>query len=978
MSGIWDDRLMNQMEEGEAMKKDECPGVTIEDVLASEFQELKSSRLIRLEADEIQAVEQYKSDEDAAPKDASSGCPPGHDTVYSQAHSQNFIGLAFSGGGIRSATFNLGIIQGLAELGFLRFFDYLSTVSGGGYIGSWLAGWISRSGSVRDVEKKICSRAQAACNFEKSREVSFLRKFSNYLTPKMGFFGADTWALISTYLRNLSLNLTVLIPLSFTILLCPAMVVWIFHLISYACKYHPAVVFETTVVFLSIAAFFISLNLSYQPHARPGKPTDPWYTRQGYILLVIVLPILISALFGSFSIWFSQKFDITYKLICLGLTILAYVLSNLAGLLTAHFLNNIRIREAGGKSTPHLGGAASDAAKTTVKRFNTIWALLFRKKAICSFSIGLSLAAGTGLVFFLNYLATLMPEDSTTLWHVMGFGMPLVVIVYMAVITLQMGFAGRDFPDEKREWWSRLGGWLFIFMLLWTGLFSLAIFAPALIVWASAYGSLSLGSGWLIASISGILAGKSPATGKGVSKPWIELLAKAAPYIFTAGLFFLFYFAAFIICIYVSKQWDGFWEALWASQNSFTGFVYANLYFADFILNIRLLCVFLASLLATILFSWRIDINQFSIHLLYRNRLIRCYLGATNQGRHPQPFTGFGAGDDLQLCELVHDGEYYGPYPIINSALNLVRVTNLAWQQRKATSFILSPKFSGYDLSLEAEGDASEGAYRPTSEYDNQRGLSLGEAMAISGAAASPNMGYHSSPPLAFLMTVFNVRLGWWSGNTRYEGPWKKASPDWGLRYLVSELFGLTDDRSKYVYLSDGGHFENLGIYELVRRRCRLIILSDGGCDPGRNFEDLGNAIRKIRVDLGVPIDIDLSLIRKKKSRCAKGTIRYKAVDGGAGVQNGILIYIKPVICGGEPADVSNYAATHKGFPHESTADQWFDEPQFESYRMLGLHSLREIWGDAPKGKTPLDLIKRVGDYLTERERMQTDKKKEA
>ena len=869
---------MNAIEEGKRMKKEECPGVSIEDVLWSEFQEINLSRQKRLTPDEILTIQKYRAEAGEKAKVECSDSPPVPDAIYRQAHKQNLIGLALSGGGIRSATFNLGVLQGLAEVGLLRFIDYLSTVSGGGYIGSWLASWISRSGSVKDVEKKLCPEPQATCTFKEHVEVGFLRKFSNYLTPKMGFFGADTWAVISTYLRNLSLNLGVLVPLFIAILLWPAMVVWVFHLISVAYKDYPLVVLAISVIsfviFLGIGIFFIRLNLSYQPDSGPKDSKAPWYTGQGNILLVIVLPIMISALLGIFSIWLSLE-----------------------------------------------------------------------------------------------------KEDPTALWYILGFGMPLFVIVYMAIITLQIGFAGRNFPDGRREWWSRLGGWLFIFVLLWAGLFSVAIFGPAFIIWVSAYGSLSLGTGWLIASISGILAGKSPATGKRDSNPWMELLAKSAPYIFTAGLLLLFYFTAFVICIYVSGQWDGFWEELWTPQKSFSGFVSSNLYFASFILDIRLLYIFLASLLTAILFSLRIDINQFAIHLLYRNRLIRCYLGATNPHRHPQPFTGFEVRDDLPLCGLVEAGEYYGPYPIINTALNLVSNRNLAWQQRKATSFILSPKFSGYDLSVEENGNASGGAYRPTSEYDNRKGLTLGEAMAISGAAASPNMGYHSSPPLAFLMTFFNLRLGWWSGNTRYEEPWKKASPNWGLRYLISELFGLTDDRSKYVYLSDGGHFENLGIYELVRRRCRLIIASDASCDPEMKFDDLGNAIRKVRVDLGVPIDIDLTLMKEKKAHCAEGTIRYTSVDKGDGVQDGILIYIKPIICGKESADVSSFASSHKKFPHESTADQWFDESQFESYRMLGLHSMSEICG-AWKGTTPFDLSANDETYF-QKAREGSDGKKE-
>jgi hypothetical protein len=128
--------------------------------------------------------------------------------------------------------------------------------------------------------------------------------------------------------------------------------------------------------------------------------------------------------------------------------------------------------------------------------------------------------------------------------------------------------------------------------------------------------------------------------------------------------------------------------------------------------------------------------------------------------------------------------------------------------------------------------------------------------MAVSGAAASPNQGYNSSPSVAFLMALFNVRLGWWLGNPgkkgdvtyKYDGRRNAVVP------ILAEMLGLTSDTNKYVYLSDGGHFENLGLYEMVRRRCRFIVAIDAGCDPKFAFEDLGNAVRKIEIDLGVPI----------------------------------------------------------------------------------------------------------------------------
>jgi hypothetical protein len=150
------------------------------------------------------------------------------------------------------------------------------------------------------------------------------------------------------------------------------------------------------------------------------------------------------------------------------------------------------------------------------------------------------------------------------------------------------------------------------------------------------------------------------------------------------------------------------------------------------------------------------------------------------------------------------------------------------------------------------------------------------------------------------------------------------------------------------VYLSDGGHFENLGIYELVRRRCRLIISSDGGADTQRIFGGLANAIRKCRTDFGVPISLDLKKFnfgagdQTSGVHCAVGTIHYDAVDPGA--PNGTLLFLKTALTGDESADVLNYKAANPAFPNQSTADQFFDEAQFESYRALGYHTVEKVF----------------------------------
>ena len=211
-------------------------------------------------------------------------------------------------------------------------------------------------------------------------------------------------------------------------------------------------------------------------------------------------------------------------------------------------------------------------------------------------------------------------------------------------------------------------------------------------------------------------------------------------------------------------------------------------------------------------------------------------------------------------------------------------------------------------------------------------------------------MGYHSSPAVTFLLALFNVRLGWWLGNPGEEGErtYQYEGPRTAVVPLISEMFGLTTDDNKYIYLSDGGHFENLGLYEMVRRRCRLIVVSDAGSDPKFAFEDLGNAVRKIELDLGVTIEFQgietLKTWPENDEQCSKlpitssyhaiGTIKYMEADGAG--KNGTILYIKPAYHGTEDIGVRSYATANREFPHQTTADQWFSESQFESYRALG------------------------------------------
>lgn len=364
--------------------------------------------------------------------------------------------------------------------------------------------------------------------------------------------------------------------------------------------------------------------------------------------------------------------------------------------------------------------------------------------------------------------------------------------------------------------------------------------------------------------------------------------------------------------------------------------------------------------------SWAVNVNTFSMHGFYRNRLMRAFLGSANLDakRRVESYTKFAPADNVAMADApaTHDA----PIHIINTALNIVATKRPALQERKATSYTISPLHCG----------SGELGYQRTISYAGERGPTLATAMAISGAAASPNMGYHSSAIMTLLMTLFNVRLGWWWPNPGKHGlsVHSTPSPSNSLDALLSESIGDTNDDEPWVYLSDGGHFENLGIYEMVLRRCSTIVVIDGSADAEYSLEDFANACRKIYVDFGIPIELDNvnfgpSHIHagtgSKNRHCCVYSIRYDCVHKDA--QPGTLFYIKASLCNSLPADVKHYAAEHKLFPHESTVNQFFRETQFESYRRLGSHVIDHILDRVNTGPESIslnDLRTRIKAYI--------------
>jgi hypothetical protein len=219
---------------------------------------------------------------------------------------------------------------------------------------------------------------------------------------------------------------------------------------------------------------------------------------------------------------------------------------------------------------------------------------------------------------------------------------------------------------------------------------------------------------------------------------------------------------------------------------------------------------------------------------------------------------------------------------------------------------------------------------------------SLGAAMTASAAAFNSQMGLKSvqlGPAVTFLMAALNLRLGRW---LPHPDPRLRRRPERlfpGLGFY-RELLGQTSAEAPSVHLSDGAHFENLALYELVRRQCRYILVSDCGADPDVAFDDFGTLIRRVRQDFGAEIDVDLRPLMpgadgRAERHVVAGSVHYPTGD------TGVLLYVKPAVIGDEPPDVAQYRARNPQFPHETTADQFYDEAQWESYRRLGVHTAR-------------------------------------
>lgn len=892
------------------------------------------------------------------------------DSVYERAREANLAGLAFSGGGIRSATFNLGVIQALSRYGLLSKFDYLSTVSGGGYIGGWLSALLHRNAAENGtVDQRAVENFQSHLRPHPDKSgleptvgfapvehiaVRYLRSYSNYISPRRGMSG-DMLAAVAMFLRNFTLIQLALVSLVASILLLAHVVAAGSVVFTYDAPWYflwlqrigDFVGLGWPFVGVGLALIVAASSAGWLVAERGSHPTKPASASRA-VNWGVILPCVLAAW------WFcaamvTRSDELVDGQFGVAAQVSLWMMAGIGGYGIAWGLGYVAAQSKR-RHAKIKAGDGSDGGSLHV------WGPLVVAAAFSGALLGLSMFAA---VYYVKEISSVMPIE---LWHAVAFGPPLFLLGLSFVVTVHILAARHAFAEHEREWFSRLGGFVLLYSVVWALLFTLVLFAAPLVQWLAGGGLVALVT-WAVGSGLGAWIGRGPSTGSATGGfQWKEIVARIAPWLFLAGLAVIVAHATHITLLNVLTE-----EGYVRSPDTDFGIAAKNtLERLGKLPPEKTFYAFLGTGLLFLVIAWRFDINLFSLHSLYCNRLTRAYLGASRAGnRKPNPFTGFDTADDLPFAQL----KCQRPIPIINTAINMTGGDDLAWQTRRAASFAFTPLWAGFE-TRSSQG-VTIGAYRPSDRYAG--GRPLGTLLAVSGAAASPNMGYHTSAAVAALMTAFNLRLGRWCGNpdgkSGRQNIWKAISPMFAAKPLFAELTGSATAQADWINLTDGGHFDNLGVYELIRRRCRLIVVADVGCDPKYKFEDLANLLRKCWTDLGVNIrfeDFEPMHPRQHSRYClahgAVGRIEYR--DGGP---DGAIIYLKSSLTGDEWPDIRQYADAHEDFPHETTADQFFDENQFESYRHLGYKvvakvaiTLKELLDREPKDVPIADIAARL------------------
>ncbi|WP_208752282.1 hypothetical protein [Corallococcus carmarthensis] len=728
--------------------------------------------------------------------------------------------MALSGGGIRSATFNLGLLQGLHDLGILGCFDYLATVSGGGYVGGFWSAWRSRAEDP-NARAALFPRQEDSKSPEPGA-IRRLREFSNFLSPRLGLLSVDTGRLVTAVLAAV-------IPSLLTVL---------------------------SLILLTIAAWG---TLSWLLLGPPSANAIPWLS------LSTLCVLSAGVLSGLEWIW---------RLHETGVRRTPYVLSCLLAVVVAcsgwacFKPSGMAVFTAPGWQLPAFKGAAWGSKvylfAPALAWLGTVAVLVVLRWMASRGAQPVVPPTKHDRGMNLRQLTLAMDRVISRLLLMAGVWSAFVLLMYVAGLlasnTLPNPFKAKD--DLARATYLSVTGFL-------SALFARAVNR--------------------LAQQQPQQAGQDGPLRDRMNLRMVRILAPVVVFLLMAGC-------------------GAVLSAMPADHHHRVIFGAAGML-----------------LFSLLLFAP----NQVGLHSFYRSRIVRAFLGASwiRGAQTGQRLTEEQDDDDLPLDAL---GKVQRPFHLICCAANDLNPSNpIGSLHRWADSAVLS----GVAFSVG----------KTWAPWGEEKAPSLGSALTASGAALNAHMGAMSrrlGPAVTFLLTTLNVRLGLWLARPRPPDSsgaplWRKVLVGWPF---VQELVGASRSEGQEVLLSDGGHFENLGLYELIRRRCRYIVVSDCGMDPTVAFEDFGNAVRRVREDFGVQIEIDLSPLRPGAGGCARqpmvaGDLRYP--DGTSGV----LLLFKPSLVGTEPPDITQYKTANPAFPHDTTINQFYDEAQWESYRRLGAHA---------------------------------------
>ncbi|HEY6362783.1 MAG TPA: patatin-like phospholipase family protein [Vicinamibacterales bacterium] len=850
--------------------------------------------------------------------------------------SRSLSGLALSGGGIRSATFNLGVLQALNRNGLLDDFDYLSTVSGGGFVGGWWSAWLTRSASEARPLFPDDERVETWRHHVRHRKpgedaspaepdpIHHVRLFSNYLTPRKGALSPDLWRAVTIAARNLILTWAALLPfLGMGVVLAQAAFLWVFG--------RPEGLADRAWAAFSLPMAFLA-----------------WFV----VLAVVWLLLLRGGSRGQWAITVGASVAIVAAI--------GMRLSGDGGLPTAVLVISTLVIAAAAVrvfwSCRALGGDDKEVLRNRVSQMQTV-ALL---AALATGTIGAAVAFGADLInhLFVSGQTTLMEN----------------IAKYLALLTTAASTfhsarssspaGGADvIPPKQRSVISRL------LLRLAPSLTMLTLLLAT--VWAADWAARSLNPAvWTPALRDASLIGAIAMAGYALSEKRHPSTPGVMVGIFTgtviAGVLLTvrntFDAAALVLAAasIVAILWWGFvrrpatdnqppgldrtLQLFGAASLLVVGVAAVPLMLGSNAVQVRLLLGFFALLFTSvILIGWTTDPNRLSLHTFYKMRLVRAYLGASNPNRgsnEAEDVTETVPDDDVPLSRISGGSGRSGPYHLINATLNLTTGNDLVIAQRAAAPFLFSRHFCGSPRT----------GFRRTERYRGGS-LTLGTAVAISGAAASPVMGSQTpSTATSMLMAFLNVRLGYWvptPSGMDWEAPQARFWPF----YLLREFFSHLADTGSHCYVTDGGHFDNTGVYPLIERGCQRIVLTDCGADPDAVFDDLANLVRRSRIDFGAEITFPSLAAFSRETLAAdrkpyvRGQIRYQrahlnalgwTIGDDEDVPVGSLFVIKPTLLAALETDISRYSQEYGDFPQQTTADQWFDEAQFESYRRLG------------------------------------------